>query len=430
MEIPIRVLKFGGTSMGTTPERLTRTAEIVAEVRRQGHPTVVVVSARGDSTDLLVEEAYTATSAPPPRELDQLLATGEAQSAALLAMALHGMGLPARSMLGGQAGIQVRGAHTDGRISAIDATLVRAALALGEVVVVAGFQGVNAAGDVITLGRGGSDTSAVALAIELGAAACEIYTDVDGIYNADPRLVPDARHIPTVRNSVMAEMAYAGARVLHTRSVELAGRAGADIHVRSAFNQSPGTVVASDPKGCDMLESDDRVIAVAHDAETARITVDSLAADGNPFGAEGFAKLAEAGVTVDVVTRFADGEGRCGWDFTVARKDVAAATEVLAASSGAITVDSRVAKVSIVGAGLMSDPRCAGRMLSALLDAGVEPLSIATSQARISATVPDTDCTRSVVALHREFRLGAQAGPGAGASAVADDRPAVLAPVS
>ncbi|WP_240139713.1 aspartate kinase [Streptomyces sp. MUM 178J] len=409
---PIRVLKFGGTSMGTTPERLAQTAQRVAEVRREGYATVVVVSARGDSTDRLVEEALTAAAAPPPRELDQLLATGEARSAALLAMALDGMGISALSLLGRQAGFEVSGAHTDGRIARIDATEVARALARGQVAVVAGFQGVNGAGDVITLGRGGSDTSAVALAVELDAASCEIYTDVDGIHSADPRLVPDARLIPAVRNSVMAEMAYAGARVLHTRAVELAGRAGVDIHVRSAFNRRPGTVVVSDWKGTQMLETDDRVIAVAHDPDSARITMGAASPDAPPFGAEGFSMLADAAVTVDAVTRFTDGSGRHGWDFTVARKDVEAAMNVLTAFPCEVVVDARVAKVSVVGAGLMSDPRCAGRMLTALLASGIEPLSIATSQARISATVRDADCARAVSALHKEFLLGA-AAPGA-----------------
>jgi aspartate kinase len=309
--------------------------------------------------------------------------------------------------VGWQAGFKVSGVHTDGRIAKIDATKVCEALARGEVVVVAGFQGVNRAGDVITLGRGGSDTSAVALAVELGAECCEIYTDVDGIYSADPRLVPDAHLIPTVHNSVMAEMAYAGARVLHTRAVELAGRAGVHIHVRSAFNRHPGTVVVSERKGTQMLESDDRVIAVAHDPDSARITMRSAFPDAPPFGAQGFSMLADASVTVDVVTRFTDGSGRHSWDFTVARKDVDAATNVLNTFPCDVAVDARVGKVSVVGAGLMSDPRCAGRMLAALLASGIEPLSLATSQARISATVSDTDCARAVSVLHEEFLLNA-----------------------
>ncbi|MFB8179234.1 aspartate kinase [Streptomyces sp. NPDC055966] len=404
---PVRVLKFGGTSMGTTPERLARIAGIVAEAHRRGG-VVAVVSARGDSTDRLIDEARTANALPPGRELDQLLATGEARSAALLAMALHGVGVPAVSLLGAQAGVSVSGRHTDGRIRDIDTARVREALARGDVAVVAGFQGLNAAGDVTTLGRGGSDTSAVALAVALGADGCEIYTDVDGIYSADPRIVPDARLIPVVRNSVMAEMAYAGARVLHTRSVELAGRAGLDIHVRSAFNHRPGTVVVPEPEGADttVLETEDRVVAVSHEPGNARVTIVAVSPDVPLRGTEVLALLADVSVPVDVMTRFTDRSGRHGWDFTVPADDVDTVTSLLTTLPGSLAVDAAVAKVSVVGAGLMSDPRTMGRMLNALLATGIDPLSMATSQSRISATVPETDCARAVAVLHAEFLSG------------------------
>ncbi|GGV19877.1 aspartokinase [Streptomyces filipinensis] len=404
---PVRVLKFGGTSMGSTPERLARIAGIVADAHRHAG-VVVVVSARGDMTDRLIDEARTASTAPPGRELDQLLATGEARSAALLAMALHEAGVPAVSLLGAQAGFEVSGRHTDGRIRDIDTARVRQVLERGEVAVVAGFQGRNAAGDVTTLGRGGSDTSAVALAVALGAADCEIYTDVDGIYSADPRLVPGARLLPVVRNSVMAEMAYAGARVLHTRSVELAGRAGVDIHVRSAFNHRPGTVVVSEPEGADtaMLEAEDRVVAVSHEPGNARITIVAVCPDAPLRGTEVLALLADVSVPVDVMTRFTDRSGRHGWDFTVPAKDVDTVTSLLTTLPGRLAVDAAVAKVSLVGAGLMSDPRTVGRMLNALLAGGIDPLSLATSQSRISATVAEADCARAVTVLHEEFLSG------------------------
>ncbi|MGW0737724.1 aspartate kinase [Streptomyces sp. NPDC002851] len=406
--LPVRVLKFGGTSMGTTPERLTQTARIVADAHRQGGALAVVVSARGDSTDRLIDEARTASAVPPGRELDQLLATGETRSAALLAMALHELRVPAVSLLGAQAGFAVAGRHTDGRIRDIDTARVRQALARGEVAVVAGFQGLNAAGDVTTLGRGGSDTSAVALAVALGAAHCEIYTDVDGIYSADPRLVPDARLIPAVRNSVMSEMAQAGARVLHTRSVELAGRAGIDIHVRSAFNHRQGTVVVAEPEGADtdMLEAEDRVVAVSHEPGNARITIVAVSPDTSALRTEVLALLADASVPVDLMTGFTDGSGRHGWDFTVPAKAVDTVTSLLTALPGSVAVDVAVAKVSVVGSGLMSDPRTVGRMLNALLATGIDPLSLATSQSRISAAVPEVDCARAVAVLHEEFLSG------------------------
>ncbi|WP_326618767.1 aspartate kinase [Streptomyces decoyicus] len=401
---PVRVLKFGGTSMGTTPERLARIASIVADAYRHGG-VVVVVSARGDSTDRLIDEARTASATPPRRELDQLLATGEARSAALLAMALHEVGVPAVSLLGAQAGFTVSGRHADGRIRGIDTVRVRQVLARGEVAVVAGFQGLNAAGDVTTLGRGGSDTSAVALAVALGAADCEIYTDVDGIYSADPRLVPDAQLIPAVRNSVMSEMANAGARVLHTRSVELAGRAGVDIHVRSAFNHRQGTTVVSDPEGADpdMLEAEDRVVAVSHEPGNARITICAASPDAPALGTEVLALLADASVPVDVMTRFTDRSGRHGWDFTVPATAADTVTSLLTTLPGSVAVDPSVAKVSVVGTGLMSDPHTMGRMLNALLATGIDPMSLATSQSRISATVAERDCPRAVAVLHEEF---------------------------
>ena len=401
---PVRVLKFGGTSMGTTPEQLARIARVVAAAHRHSN-VVAVVSARGDSTDRLIDEARSASAVPPSRELDQLMATGEARSAALLAMALHELRIPAVSLLGSQAAFTVCGKHTNGRIESLDTSRLRQTLSRGEVAVVAGFQGLNADGDVITLGRGGSDTSAVALTVELGAAACEIYTDVDGVFSADPRIVPQARLIPVVRNSVMLEMAHAGARVLHTRSVELAGRAGVALHVRSAVSGSPGTVVVSEQEGADpvMLETEDRVTAVSHEPGNARITIVGVSPDAPLPGTEVLALLADASVPIDVMTRFTDRSQRHGWDFTVPAKDIDTVTSLLTTLPGRVAVDPAVAKVSVVGSGLMSDPRTLGRMLNTLLAEGIDPLSLATSQSRISATVTEADCSRAVAVLHAEF---------------------------
>ncbi|MGV2915653.1 aspartate kinase [Streptomyces alfalfae] len=401
---PVRVLKFGGTSMGTTPEELARIARIVAAAHARSD-VVVVVSARGDRTDRLIDEARSASAAPPGRELDQLLATGEAGSAALLAIALHGLGVPAVSLLGSQAGFTVSGRHANGRIQDVDTSRVRQALSRGEAAVVAGFQGVNATGDVITLGRGGSDTSAVALAVALGAAQCEIYTDVDGVFSADPRIVPGARPIPLLRSGVMSEMAHAGARVLHTRSVELAGRAGVDLHVRSTFSRNPGTVVVSGQEGADiaMLETEDRVTAVSHEPHSARVTAVGTSPDAPLLGTEVLALLADASVPIDVLSRFTDASHGHGWDFTVPAADVDTVTSLLTSLPCRVAVDPAVAKVSLVGAGLMSDTRTLARMLNALLAAGIDPLSLSTSQSRISATVGEADCSRAVAVLHGEF---------------------------
>lgn len=389
--------------MGTTPEQLARIARIVAAAHRHSN-VVAVVSARGDSTDRLIDEACSAGAVPPSRELDQLMATGEARSAALLAMALHELRVPAVSLLGSQAGFTVSGKHTNGRIEKLDTARLRQTLSRGEVAVVAGFQGLTADGDVITLGRGGSDTSAVALAVALGAAACEIYTDVDGVFSADPRIVPQARLIPVVRNSVMSEMAYAGARVLHTRSVELAGRAGVALHVRSTFSRSPGTVVVSEQEGEPvMLETEDRVAAVSHEPGNARITIVSVSPEDPLPGTGVLALLADASVPIDVMTRFTDRSQRHGWDFTVPAKDIDTVTSLLATLPCRVAVDPAVAKVSVVGSGLLSDPRTLGRLLNTLLAEGIDPLSLATSQSRISATVAEPDCSRAVAALHAEF---------------------------
>lgn len=398
----LRVLKFGGTSVGTTPERMRAVAERVAGVYRAGHPVVVVVSARGSATDELVADARSASATPSARELDQLLATGEVVSAALLAMTLNEAGVPAKSLTGAQVGIAAYGKHGYGRIAAIEGGRIQELLRRGTVAVVAGFQGVDGDGDVLTLGRGGSDTTAVALAAALGAATCEIYTDVDGIYSADPRIATDARPLTRVSSRVMSEMAYAGARVLHSRSVELAGRAGVSIHVRSAFTDKPGTVVSDEPGG-EMLENAQPVTGIAHDTDVARVLIHP----GNPVGrgTAFFAALAEASVAVDLVARVGGGDVGYGWDFTIARGHVGVLHEVLARFGCDADVHEPVAKVSLVGSGLLSHPETTGRMLAVLGEAGIEPYSVSTSQVRASVTLPGVHCGLAVGLLHREFQL-------------------------
>lgn len=399
----IRVLKFGGTSVGTTPERLRDLAARVADVHRAGYPVVVVVSARGNTTDELVADAASVSTAPPAREMDQLLATGEISAAALVAITLNEAGTPAISLTGGQAGIAAYGHHSDGRIADIDGTRLREVLRSGTVAVVAGFQGVDDTGNVVTLGRGGSDTTAVALAAALGATTCEIYTDVDGIYSADPRIAPDAQLLARVGSSVMSEMAYAGARVLHARSVELAGRTGVSIHVRSAFTDRPGTTVVSDETGREMLENSQPVTGIAHDTDVARVVVHPGSLAGR--GPELFAALADASVTLDLVARVGDRDIGYGWDFTVPRAHVAAVREVLARFGLDADVHEPVAKVSLIGIGLLSHPGTTGRLLAVLAEAGIETYSVSTSQVRASVTLPKAHCVRAVGLLHREFQL-------------------------
>lgn len=399
----IRVLKFGGTSVGTTVARLREVATRIADVHRAGYPVVVVVSARGVTTDELVTDARLLSKTPSAREMDQLLATGEISSAALLAITLNDARTPATSLTGAQAGITAYGHHGDGRIADVDGTRLREVLRRGMVAVVAGFQGIDARGDVVTLGRGGSDTTAVALAAALGAATCEIYTDVDGVYSADPRITPGARLLSRIGSSVMSEMAYAGARVLHPRSVELAGRAGVTIHVRSAFTDRPGTTVFSDETGGEMLENSQPVTGIAHDADVARVVIHPGSMTGR--GSELFAALAEAAVTLDLVARAGDRDIGYGWDFTIARLHVATLTKVLARFGCDADIHEPVAKVSLVGSGLLSHPGTTGRMLAALATAGIETYSVSTSQVRASVTLPKAHCVRAVGLLHREFEL-------------------------
>ncbi|HEV2780531.1 MAG TPA: aspartate kinase [Actinophytocola sp.] len=402
---PARVLKFGGTSVGTTPERLREVARRVADAHQTGHPVVVVVSARGATTDELVADARSMSETPAAREMDQLLATGEIAAAALLAITLTEAGTPAVSLTGAQAGITAYGRHTDGRIADVDGARLREVLGRGTVAVVAGFQGIGATGDVVTLGRGGSDTTAVALAAALGATTCEIYTDVDGVYSADPRIAPDARLLPRIGSGVMSEMAYAGARVLHPRSVELAGRTGVSIHVRSAFTDRPGTTVVCDETGGEMLENSQPMTGIAHDTDVARVVIrpGSLTGRGSELF---FAALAEASVALDLVARTGDRDTGYGWDFTIARPHLAALRTVLARFGCDADIHDRVAKVSLVGAGLLSHPGTTGRMLAALAAAGIETYSVSTSQVRASVTLAKAQCVRAVGLLHHEFRLG------------------------
>ncbi|MFF3350332.1 aspartate kinase [Streptomyces sp. NPDC002779] len=399
----IRVLKFGGTSVGTTPQQIRAVARRVAGVRRAGYPVVVVVSARGSTTDELVADAHGLVRNPSAREMDQLLATGEIEAAALLALALNDMGVPAHSLSGAQAGFVASGPHRDGRIADVEGSRIRAALDDGTVVVVAGFQAIGPSGDVVTLGRGGSDTTAVALAAAVGAATCEIYTDVDGVYNADPRIVPDARLLTRIGSGVMAELAFSGARVLHPRAIELASRNDVSIHVRSTFTEKPGTTVIPDSIGGTMFESDQPVAGISHDFDTAHVVIRSN--DGTRHDAELFSSLAEASVAVDALVRTGSHDSGHGWEFTVARENVGALRNVLTQLGYGADIHEPVAKVSLVGAGLLNHPETTGRLLTVLGEAGIEPYSVSISQTRTSVTLTKAQGQKAVGLLHHEFGL-------------------------
>jgi aspartate kinase len=402
----ILVQKYGGSSLAT-PERVQRVARRVAEAHRAGYATVVVVSARGDTTDELLQLATETSASRPARELDQLLATGECASAALFAIALHGLGVPAVSLTGVQAGVLVEGKYGAGLIAAVHTDRVRRLLQAGNVVVVAGFQGLNADGDIVTLGRGGSDTTAIAIAAQLRASHCEVYTDVPGVCTADPRITPSARVLPTVDVAVMAEMSFAGARVLHPRSVELAAMEGIEVHVRSSLSDERGTVIPrqSDAKA---LETRGVVVAITHDLDVCRILIHCGGAPGD-LAAEVLGVLARHFVPVDLVARSGPYEDEFRMGFVTRRSDLAEIQEPLtrtaAAFKGGVVIEEKVGKLSVIGMGLLNRPEYTARVLAALSAINVPTSWISTSQLRTSVIVPLDRVLEAVAALHQEFEL-------------------------
>ncbi len=403
----IVVQKYGGTSVGDVT-RMKRVADRVARAHRAGNQTVVVVSAMGDTTDELVGMAEKISDLPPGRELDMLLTAGERISMALLAMALHELEIPAKSFTGSQAGIITDGSHGRARIVDITPGRISGALDEGNVVIVAGFQGVSHdTKDVTTLGRGGSDTTAVALAAALGADVCEIYTDVDGVYTADPRIVPDARKLDRLTFEEMLEMAAQGARVLQVRSVEFGRNHGVTIHVRSSFSYQEGTWVVPEE---DIME-DAIISGVAHDTDDAKVTVQHVP-DKPGVAADVFSALGDAGVNIDMIVQNVSEQGTTDISFTMPRVDVRHSRDLLeglADEVGArgVSIDDQVAKVSLVGAGMKTHPGIAATMFKALSDAGVNIEMISTSTIRVSVVVAASDAERAVRAIHDAFDLGA-----------------------
>jgi aspartate kinase len=397
------VQKYGGSSVADA-DKIRNVARRVAQSAAD-HQLVVVVSAMGKTTDALLSLAAQVAPTPEPREMDMLLATGEQVTIALLSMALHVLGLKARSLTGPQVGMRTDSAHTKARITQINPERARAALAAGEIVVVAGFQGLSDAEEITTLGRGGSDLTAVAMAAALKADLCEIYTDVDGVYTADPNIVPDARKLPRVAYDEMLEMASLGAKVLQARSVEFAKKYGVTVHVRSTFKPDPGTLVT---KESGMEEA--VVTGITHDRSQAKISL--LRVPDRPgIAAQVFGAVAARNVVVDMIVQNISRDGFTDISFTLPRGDHArarAALEAIARQVGAegISHDERVAKVSIVGVGMRSHSGVAAQMFTALSAEGINIQMISTSEIAVSCVIEDKYAELAVRALHDAFGLG------------------------
>lgn len=399
------VHKYGGTSVGGI-DRIDGVAERIVAAREAGDDVVVVVSAMAGETDRLLglARAISTHGRPNPRELDVLLATGEQVSIALLCMALEKCGVTARSFTGQQAGIRTDDGHGRARIVDIDTNALRAQLDQGRVPVIAGFQGVDAAGNITTLGRGGSDTTAVAIAAALGAAECRIFTDVDGVYTADPRIEPDARRLDRISFDEMLELAGQGAKVLQIRSVEFACKYNVPLRVLSTFEPGGGTLIG---QGDDTVE-DARIAGIASSRDEAQIRVTGLAAAPDTLSRL-FGPLADARIGTDMIVQGVDADGRTSFSFLVNRHDYDQAREILAAqyhdADVSVDGDSRVAKVALVGVGVRTQADVAPRLFAALARAGIAVRQVATSEIRISVVVDENQMENAVRALHHEFRL-------------------------
>ena len=402
----IVVQKYGGSSVADT-DRIKRVAERIAAAKRAGHDVVVVVSAMGKTTDGLIRQASELSEIPPGRELDMLLTAGERISMALLAIAMHELGYSALSLTGSQAGIITDAAHGKARIIDITPGRIEKGLTDGDVVIVAGFQGVSRdSKDITTLGRGGSDTTAVALAAALHADLCEIYTDVDGVYTADPRIVPSARKLHVVSPEEMLELAASGAKVLQVRSVEYARNYGVPIHVRSSFTYTDGTWVRERKED----EMEQAIISgVAHDTGEGKLVIRRVP-DKPGVAARVFNELADNHINVDMIVQNVSEDGTTDISCTLPLADGPRARQLLEAllpeiGAEGIDFDPDIAKVSLVGAGMKTHPGVAARMFSALSDAGVNIGMISTSTIRISVVVGEPDVEAAVRAVHEEFDL-------------------------
>jgi aspartate kinase len=400
--MPIVVQKYGGTSVGSA-ERIGLVADRIVQARNEGNDVVAVVSAMGHTTDELLQLAAEITPTPEPRELDMLLTAGERIAMSLLASAVNARGCRAASYTGSQAGIITDTRHGKAKIIDIRPGRIREALDRGDVVIVAGFQGVSTAYDVTTLGRGGSDTTAVALAAALGAEVCEIYTDVPGVSTADPRLVPEARKLHAVSYEEMLEMAATGARVLQLRSVEYARGAGIMLHVRSAFTDDQGTWVREEDERMEQAI----ISCVVHDDSEAKLTVEDVP-DRPGAAATIFRAIADEGINVDTIVQNTGRDGRTDISFLIPKDDLGHARTIMERVSAEVgasrfTADDAVAKVSLVGAGMKSHPGVAADMFAALAEAGINIEMISTSSIRVSCVIRSVEMERAVRALHQRF---------------------------
>jgi aspartate kinase len=412
--VSIIVQKYGGTSVADA-ERVRAVAGRVLRAREAGHEVVVVVSAMGHTTDELLALANGITSTPQPRELDMLLTAGERIAMSVLAIALNARGCRAASYTGSQAGIITDTQHGRAKIVEIRPARIRESLQAGNVVIVAGFQGLSTTYDITTLGRGGSDTTAVALAAALSAEACEIYTDVPGVFTADPRIVPDARRIDRISYEGMLELAASGAKVLQLRSVEYARRNNVRLHVRSSFTDEEGTwVVEEDEPGMEQA----LISGVALDAEEAKVTLEEVP-DRPGIAASIFKAVAADGINVDMIVQNVSHEGKTDVSFTIPREDLTRLERLLSGvvkDVGAFrfSTDGDIAKISLVGAGMKSHPGVAAEMFDALASEGVNIEMISTSSIRISCVVRAADAERAVQAIHTRFGLDGGPEDGAG----------------
>ncbi len=398
------VQKYGGTSVADA-ERIKNVARRIVATKERGNQVVVVVSAMGDTTDDLLKLAAQLARHPDKRELDLLLSTGEIVSCTLLAMALEDAGHEAISLTGAQAGIQTDATHSQARILKVDAKRVVRELEKGNIVIVAGFQGITEEMDVTTLGRGGSDTTAVALAASLGAKTCERYTDVEGIYTADPRVVPEAQRLAEISYEEMLELASYGSKVIHPRAVELGELYAVPILVASSFTDNPGTII----RGEVAMEFRNKVRSIAHDLDVAKVMVVGVP-DRPGIAAALFEALAKANISVDTIVQNASIDKITDLTFTVAQSQLDKAMEVvepIARSIGAreCVSDARLGKVSIIGTGMQGTPGYAARMFSTLFEHGINIQLITTSEIRITCIIEESKVKDAVRALHRAFRL-------------------------
>ena len=403
------VQKFGGSSVAN-PERIKQVAQRVVQTKRQGHDVVVVVSALGDTTDELLELARQISQSPPERELDMLMATGEQVSVALLAMAIEELGESAISFTGSQVGIITDGRHTKAKVIDINAKRIHDEVANGRVVIVAGFQGMTMTREITTLGRGGSDLTAVALAKALSAGLCEIFTDVEGVFTADPRIVPNARKLSAISYDEMLEMASLGAQVMQARSIFVAKRFNVPIHVRSSFSSREGTMITQAAKAME----DVVVSGVTLQKDEAKVTIQDVP-DKPGMAAQIFRELAEKDVNVDMIVQNVSREGATDVSFTVIKHDLPATLRIARSvaqriGAGEVTTDEGIAKLSIVGIGMRSHSGVAAKMFEALSRERVNIEMISTSEIKLSCVIRKAHAERAVRTIHRAFGLSKRRG--------------------